>query len=79
MSDAIKKFIEDRRTPWSEIQNIEIDGEFVKFTEKYDCSHPMCPIVRIEVNDNRLVSFSEIKKFSRCNFELMFGGIEKGK
>jgi len=77
MKNKIDKFIKDRKTPWSEIQDIEIDNNFITYTEKYDLSHPLCPIIRIEIENDKLVSFSEVKKTSRFVFELTHGSIEE--
>jgi hypothetical protein len=75
MNKKIKRFIEDRRTPYSEIQQVEVDNNFVTYTEKYDLSHPLCPIVRIQIQDDKLISFSEVKKTSKFSFELLYGSI----
>ncbi len=48
MNDELKNFIIDRKTPWSEIQDVKIDNNFITYMEKYDLSHPLCPIVKIE-------------------------------
>ena len=76
MTIDMKKFIEVRKTPYSEIQDIEVKDDYVEFTEKYDLNHPMCPIIRIEMKDARLTSFSEVKRLPKFHFELMFGGVD---
>ena len=73
--EQVAKFIEDRQTPYSEITDIQVEGEFISYVEKYDLNHPLCPIVRIECHDNKLISFSEIKKTSKPFFQLMYGSI----
>lgn len=75
---TIEKFVEDRKTPYSEIKDIvlEDDGS-ISFVEEFDLNHPLCPFVRIEIQDNQLKSISQIKHTSKFGFELMYGTLDK--
>lgn len=80
MNEKYKNFIQDRKTPYSEIQNIvENEDGTISYTEKYDLKHPMCPIIGIEwINENeKVISFSEVKKLTKPYFELLYGSIEE--
>lgn len=75
MNKKIKRYIEDRKTPYSEIQDVEIDNNFITYTEKYDLSHPLCPIIMIEKDHDKIISISQKKQTSRFCFELLYGSI----
>lgn len=73
---SIKKFIEDRKTPYSEIQHIEISGDFVSYTEKCNLNHPDCPIISLSIDGGRLIYVSIVKKLHKEYFEMLYGSIE---
>lgn len=73
---SIKKFIEDRKTPYSEIQHIEIDGDNVSYTETYNLNHPNCPIIMTLIDEKRLISVSIVRKLHKEYFEMLYGETE---
>ena len=69
---SIKQFIEDRKTPYSEITNVKVnkDGN-ITYTEKYNLKHPMCPIVSIDGFSKTLLTLNQ--HLPKANFEILYG------
>lgn len=68
--------IKDRKTLYSEIGYIEVDGDIVSYSETYNLNHPDCPVVKTLIDGERLVSISIIRKLPKIYFELLYGGLE---
>lgn len=75
MNKNIKQFIADKKTPYSEIQDIKVDGDFITFTEKFDMNHPQCPFVSIEIENHEVIDLSQSRTLPKDHFELIYGSI----
>ena len=74
---SIEDFIRDKKTPYSEISEVEIEGDFVNYKETYNLSHPDCPVKRVIAEGVTLNSLAVTTNFPRSEFDLLYGNNEK--
>jgi len=71
---SIEDFVKERETPYSKITAVTVnDDGTVSYTEKYDLTHPLCPVVKINDRPQTLTLNQRIPKF---HFEIIHGSVD---
>lgn len=66
----------ERKTVWSTIKEIRDLGDgMVEYLEEFDPKHPMCPLVKVKIENGVISYYAERKRTNKYLFELIYGSV----
>lgn len=72
---SVDEFIKERETPYSKITNVKVnDDGIVSYTEKYDLTHPMCPLVKGYGSESKILVVNHV--MAEETFKILYGSVD---